>query len=297
MEDATATFGRLQPRLLGVAYRMLGSMAEAEDVVQDVWLRWHDTDTRRVDNAEAWLVASTTRRAIDRLRLARAHREQYVGIWLPEPVLTDSEQAPSPEQVEEAASDLSIAFLTVLERLAPDARAAFLMHEVFEADYAQIAQVVGKSEAACRQIVHRAKAQLRDERPRYHVPEDVHRRLMQRFLDAVASGDFSAMKALMSESAVLVGDGGGFVTSFPRPMVGGDRVAALLYAARLRFKQDLRHELAIINGHLGLLRYVRDELESVQSFQTDGEHIVNVYVQRNPEKLRLISAHHVLRLQ
>ena len=298
MDDATATFGRLQPRLRGVAYRLLGSLAEAEDVVQDVWLRWHDTDTRHVDNAEAWLVASTTRRAIDRLRLARTHREQYVGIWLPEPVLMDDEGAPStPEQLEEAASDLSIAFLTVLERLAPDARAAFLMHEVFEADYAQIAEVVGKSQAACRQIVHRAKVQLREDRPRYHVPDDVHRRLMRRFLEALSQGDFSGMKALMAESAVLVGDGGGFVTSFPKPMVGGDRIAALLYAARLRFKQDLRHELAIINGRTGLLRYVRGELESVQSFETDGERIVNVYVQRNPEKLRLVSAHHVQRLQ
>ncbi|WP_396614885.1 RNA polymerase sigma-70 factor [Lysobacter soli] len=298
MDDATATFGRLQPRLLGVAYRMLGSMAEAEDVVQDVWLRWHDTETGRVDNAEAWLVASTTRRAIDKLRLARTHREHYVGIWLPEPVLTDFDGAsPTPEQVEEAASDLSIAFLTVLERLAPDARAAFLLHEVFDADYAQIAEVVGKSEAACRQIVHRAKAQLRDERPRYHVPDDVHRRLMQRFLDAVASGDFSGMKALMAESAVLVGDGGGVVTSFPKPMVGGDRIAALLYAARLRFKEGLRHELALVNGRMGLLRYIQGELESVMSFETDGERIVNVFVQRNPEKLRLVSAHHVLRLQ
>jgi len=298
MDDTTATFGRLQPRLLGVAYRMLGSLSEAEDVVQDVWLRWHDADTGRIDNAEAWLVASTTRRAIDRLRMARTHREHYVGIWLPEPVLTDPGHAPStPEEVEEAASDLSIAFLTVLERLAPDARAAFLLHEVFDADYGRIAEVLGKSEAACRQIVHRAKVQLREERPRYHVPEDVHRRLMQRFLDALASGDFSGMKALMAESAVLVGDGGGIVTSFPKPMVGGDRIAALLYAARLRFRQDLRNELAIINGRMGLLRYVRGELESVQSFETDGERIVNVYVQRNPEKLRLVSAHQVQRLQ
>lgn len=295
MDDATATFGRLQPRMLGVAYRMLGSMAEAEDVVQDVWLRWHNTDPQDVDNAEAWLTAATTRRAIDRLRLARNDREQYVGIWLPEPVLTDAETA-TPEQVQEASSDLSIAFLTVLERLAPDARAAFLLHEVFEADYAQIAQILGKSEAACRQIVHRAKEQLREERPRYVVSNEAHQRLMRRFLAALSTGDLEGMKALMSESTVMVGDGGGIVTALPEPMVGGDRIAALLYAASLR-SQDIRVEAATINGSLAILRYIHDELESVQSYETDGERIVNVYIQRNPEKLRRVSEHLVTPLQ
>lgn len=295
MDDATAIFEGLHPRMLGVAYRMLGSLSEAEDIVQDVWLRWHDTDLSRVDNAEAWLIAATTRRAIDRLRLARTDREQYVGIWLPEPVLTDGPA--TPEEVQEASSDLSIAFLTVLERLAPDARAAFLLHEVFEADYAEIARILDKSEAACRQIVHRAKAQLREERPRYSVSGEVHQRLLRQFRDALASGDLAAMKAMLSESAVLLGDGGGIVTSLPTPMVGGERIAALLYAANLRFSQDMRVEAAMVNGELALLRYVHDELESVQSFETDGERIVRVYVQRNPEKLRRVSQHHVESLQ
>jgi RNA polymerase sigma-70 factor (ECF subfamily) len=274
---------------------MLGSLSEAEDIVQDVWLRWHDTDRERVKNPEAWLIATTTRRAIDRLRLARTDREQYVGIWLPEPVLTDGPA--TPEEVQEASSDLSIAFLTVLERLAPDARAAFLLHEVFDADYAEIAQILGKSEAACRQIVHRAKAQLREERPRYSVPGEVHQRLLRSFRDALASGDLDGMKNLLSESAVLLGDGGGIVTSLPTPMVGGDRIAALLYAANLRFSQDMRVEAAMVNGEMALLRYVHDELESVQSFETDGERIVRVYVQRNPEKLRRVSQRQVESLQ
>jgi RNA polymerase sigma-70 factor (ECF subfamily) len=297
MEDANATFGRVQPKMLGVAYRMLGSLAEAEDVVQDVWLRWHDADVKQVDNPEAWLVAATTRRAIDRLRLARNDREQYVGIWLPEPVLTGNADDPAtPEQVQEAASDLSIAFLTVLERLSPEARAAFLLHEVFEAGYAEIAGILGKSEAATRQIVHRAKNQLREERPRYAVSDRAHRRLMREFLDALARGDLEGMKALMAESATLVGDGGGIVTSFPEPMVGGDRIAALLYAATLRYRQDLRVEPALINGRLGLLRHVGGELESAQSFDTDGERIVRVYVQLNPDKLRSLAQGHVAAL-
>jgi RNA polymerase sigma-70 factor (ECF subfamily) len=299
VEDSGIIFNRLQPRMLGTAYRMLGSLAEAEDVVQDVWARWHDTDTDSVDNAEAWLVATTTRRAIDRLRQARTEREKYAGIWLPEPVLTDGPA--TPEELHEASSDLSIAFLTVLERLAPEARAAFLLREVLDVDYDEIAGILGKTEAACRQIVHRAKSQVRDERARFAVSEDAHRSLMHRFFAALSSGNFAAMKSMFAESAVLVGDGGGIVTAFPKPMVGGSRVAQLLYAATLGAKRDpamdLRVELAMINGRFGVLRYMHGRLESAQSYDTDGERIVGVYVQRNPEKLRRIAAREVFALR
>jgi RNA polymerase sigma-70 factor (ECF subfamily) len=296
MEDATDLFSRLQPRLLGVAYRMLGSMAEAEDVVQDVWLRWHDADKATIENAEAWLIATTTRRVIDRLRSAHVQREHYVGMWLPEPILTEEGPA-TPEQVNEVSSDLSIAFLTVLERLAPDARAAFLLHDVFDADYAEIARTLGKSEAACRQIVSRARNQLREDRKRYFVTQEDHQRLMQRFVDALSRGDLHGVKDMMAESAVLVGDGGGIVTTFPEPMVGGDRIAQLLYAPTLRPENDVHFELVQINGNAGVLRYVRGELESAQSYVTDGEHVLRIYVQRNPEKLRLIKAHQTMSLQ
>lgn len=291
MEDPTDLFTRLRPRLLGVAYRMLGSLAEAEDVVQDVWLRWHGTDPADVDNAEAWLVATTTHRAIDALRLARRAREQYVGIWLPEPVLTD--EPATPEYVQEAASDLSLAFLNVLERLSPEARAAFLLHDVFDLDYAQIARLLGKREAACRQIVHRARLQLRQARPKYQVTAEVHQRLLRRFAEALASGDFHDLKTLMAESAVLVGDGGGIVESFPRPLVGGERIAQLLYAPLLRRQAALRLVPAMFNGQLGLLRYFGDTLESAMALETDGEHIVQILVQRNPRKLHRVAEREV----
>ncbi|HJT97321.1 MAG TPA: RNA polymerase sigma-70 factor, partial [Rhodanobacteraceae bacterium] len=284
--DAIEIFSRLQPRMLGTAYRMLGSLADAEDVVQDVWTRWHGADTGEVDNPEAWLVATTTRRAIDRLRQARMEREKYVGIWLPEPVLTEGPV--TPEELEEASSDLSMAFLIVLERLAPEARAAFLLHEVLDADYDEIARILDKSGAACRQIVHRAKSQLRDERARYAVSADAHRRLMSRFVEAVSSGNFAAMKSMIAESAELRGDGGGIVRSFPKPMCGGARIAQLLYAPSLRVSIGMRVELVSMNGRAGILRYLGGELESAQSYETDGKRIVGVYVQRNPEKLRRI---------
>jgi RNA polymerase sigma-70 factor (ECF subfamily) len=290
VEDALQIFSRLQPRMLGTAYRMLGSLAEAEDVVQDVWTRWHDADTENVDNAEAWLVATTTRRAIDRLRQARAEREKYVGIWLPEPVLTDEDPV-TPEALHEASNDLSVAFLIVLERLAPEARAAFLLHEVLDVDYDEIARILDKSEAACRQIVHRAKAQLRDERTRYAVSREAHERLMRRFVDAVATGNYPAIRMMVAESAELRSDGGGVVRSIPKPLVGGVRIAQLLWAPSLRESIGMRVELVTLNGRAGILRYIRGKLESAQFYETDGERVLRVYFQRNPDKLRRIAAH------
>jgi RNA polymerase sigma-70 factor (ECF subfamily) len=291
MNDATATFTALRTRLYGIAYRMLGSVAESEDVVQDVWISWNGADPAAIDNAEAWLVATTTRRSIDRLRAARSRREHYTGIWLPEPMLTDDNA--SPEALQELSSNVSIAFLVLLERLSPEARAAFLLREVFDTDYPEIARTIGKTEAACRQLVHRAKEQLRDERPRHVVPPEAHRNLMRRFATALSTGNFQAIRSMLAADAMLMGDGGGKVTSFPKPMVGGQRIAQLFYAANLRFKYGLQLRLAMINGEVALLRYLNGALESVQTYVTDGETISQIHVQRNPDKLeRILKALH-----
>lgn len=291
MHDATDIVTRLQPRLHGIAYRMLGSVADAEDVVQDVWLRWHDTEQSAVDNPEAWLVATTTRRAIDRLRSARAAREHYVGIWLPEPILTGSvpTDAPAtPEQTHARYGDLSVALLALLERLSPEARAAFLLRDVFDVDYPDIAAALGKNEAACRQIVFRARAQLQDDRPRYRVDADAHRRLLERFVAAMTGGDLDGMKALLAGTSRLLGDGGGIVPSMPEPLVGADRIARLFFARTLRNSESLRVEIVPLNGGWGLLRYFDGVLESAQAYESDGERIHRVYVQRNPHKLARI---------
>ena len=288
MEDATGIFDRLRPRLQGIAYRMLGSTAEAEEVVQDAWLRWHDADQAAITNTEAWLVAIATRIAIDRLRAAKVRREHYVGFWLPEPQLAVSPR--SPEHVLEHADDLSMAFLTLLERLSPEARAAFLMREIFDADYAELAQTIGKSEAACRQLVSRAKAQLRDARPRYTVAPEAHLRVMRQFAEALSQGDFKALKSMLAEEAELIGDGGGKVPSFGKPLRGGQRIAQLFFATSLRFKALVGIELAVINGQWGVLRFIDGVLESAQAYETDGERIVRIHVQRNPDKLVRIAA-------
>ncbi|MFM0511018.1 RNA polymerase sigma-70 factor [Paraburkholderia sp. RL17-373-BIF-A] len=288
-EDARA-FNGLRPRLQKIAYRMLGSVAEAEDIVQDVWLRWHATAREAIDNAEAWLVSVTTRMSIDRLRAAKIQREHYAGIWLPEPQMTDFPA--TPEEATERADDVSMAFLALLERLTPEARAAFLLREVFDADYDEVAQAIGKTEAACRQLVSRAKTQLRDDRPRYVVPRETHLRLLGTFAQALQRGDFHAINALLAEDATLIGDGGGKVQSFPKPMAGGRRIAQLFYASSRRYGDELSVKLVVLNGQWALLRFIEGKLESAQSFETDGERIVRIHVQRNPDKLSRIAAAH-----
>ncbi|HEY3597657.1 MAG TPA: RNA polymerase sigma-70 factor [Paraburkholderia sp.] len=288
MDDDVHAFSLLRKRLQQIAYRMLGSVAEAEDVVQDVWLRWHAAAREGIDNAEAWLVSVTTRLSIDRLRAAKIQRDHYTGIWLPEPQMT--EPPATPEQVRERADDVSVAFLMTLERLTPEARAAFLLREVFDADYHEVAEAIGKTEAACRQLVSRAKAQLRDERARFAVSRETHLHLLQIFAHALERGDFAAINALLAEDAVLLGDGGGQVPSFAQPMVGGRRIAQLLFAASRRYGSELRIELAELNGQWALLRFIEGKLESAQSFETDGERIVRIHVQRNPDKLVRIAA-------
>ncbi|MET1533785.1 RNA polymerase sigma-70 factor [Burkholderia cenocepacia] len=289
MSDDAQIFHTLRPRLQKIAYRMLGSIADAEDIVQDVWLRWHDAARDGIENAEAWLVAVTTRTSIDRLRAAKIRREHYTGIWLPEPELGESPA--TPEEMTERANDVSVAYLLLLERLTPEARAAFLLREVFDADYDEIADAIGKSEAACRQLVSRAKAQLRDDdRPRHIVPRETHRQLLQTFSHALAQGDFPSIQALLAEDAMLIGDGGGKVQSFPKPMVGGRRIAQLFYATWLRCGSGVEMRPVVLNGEWAMLRIIAGQLESAMAFETDGTRIVRILVQRNPDKLARIAA-------
>lgn len=287
MDDATLTFDSHRRRLQGIAYRMLGSVAEAEEVVQDAWLRWHEADKAGFDSAEAWLVTVVTRLSIDRLRAAKVQREHYIGAWMPEPTLTDAPD--TPEQLLERADNVSVAFLAVLERLTPEARAAFLLREVFDADYEEVARTLGKSEAACRQLVHRAKAQVLEARPRFQVSRETHQRLLRAFADAAARGSLQDLKALMAEDVELIGDGGGKVQSFSKVLRGSQRLAQLYFALWRRLGAAVRMKLVEINGEPGLLRFVDGQLESAQTFEIEGERIVRIRAQRNPDKLARIA--------
>ena len=281
---ADAVFAALRPRLFSIAYRMLGTRADAEDVLQDAWLRWHGSDRDALRSAEAWLVTVVTRLSIDRLRVAKLEREHYVGWWLPEPLVEAIDER-TPEAAAELAGELSVAVMWVLERLAPEERAAFLLRQVFDRDYDEIAALLDKSQAACRQLVHRAAERVRQERPRFEVPKEAHRRLLDQFVRAARSGERSAMKALLADDVEIVGDGGGKVPSFGKVLRGADRIANLYWAVHLRLGAQVAYRIAEINGEPGLLRYVDGRLESAQAFVTDGERIVSIYAVRNPDKL------------
>ncbi|RXZ38524.1 RNA polymerase sigma-70 factor [Oxalobacteraceae bacterium CAVE-383] len=284
--DRPDIFAALRPRLFAIAYRMLGTRADAEDVVQDAWLRWHGAAQDGLASAEAWLVTVATRLAIDRLRTRKSEREAYIGWWLPEPLVELDER--TPESAAELASDVSVAFMWVLERLAPEERAAFLLRQVFDQDYADIASMLEKSEAACRQLVHRAQQRVQQEQPRFDVPKDTHRALLGKFMQAAAAGDRAAMKAMMSDQVQLVADGGGKVNSYLHILHGAGRVAGSFWSLEHEFPGKVVYRPAFINGEAGLLRYVDGKLESAQSFIVDDGRIVAVFIMRNPDKLASI---------
>ncbi|WBS00718.1 RNA polymerase sigma factor SigJ [Pseudoduganella sp. SL102] len=289
MNDHTvAQFDALRPRLFALAYRMLGIRADAEDVVQDAWLRWAASSHDAVQSAEAWLVTVATRLSIDRLRSRKAEREAYVGWWLPEPLVELDEH--TPETAAELASEVSVAMLWVLERLAPEERAAFLMRQVFDQDYADIAATLGKSEAACRQLVSRAQARVQQETPRFTVPEDVHRDLLARFMQAAAGADREAMKTFLAGDVRLVSDGGGKVPSFGKILVGAARIAGVYWSVEHANPGKVTYRMARVNGEPGIVRYVGGIVESAQAFIIEGDRIVAIYAIRNPDKLAGIAA-------
>ena len=282
-ETPTTTFESFRGRLFGLAYRMLGSRAEAEDLVQEAYLRWHQADHPRIENPEAWLVAITSRLAIDRLRRLKTEREAYVGPWLPEPLV--GHEAPPDRQLD-LADDLSMAFLTLLETLAPDERAAFLLHDVFDVGYPQIARVLDRSEAACRQVVHRARTRVRGEQRRFDTTDTAKTALLQTFMAALEARDESRLLRLFAPDAIWTADGGGRVSAAPHPIVGAERIAHLVINIREKFWADDRTiDVETVNGEPGIVIRDAGRLTATLSIATDGERILGVFAVINPDKL------------
>ena len=270
-------------RLLGLAYRMLGSRSDAEDVVQDAYLRF--AGAQGVHNPEAFLVTIVTRLCLDRLKSAKAQREIYVGPWLPEPVF-DAEGL-SADAATELADDLSFALLLALDRLSPMERAAFLLHDVFDTPFSEIAAMLDRTEASCRQLASRARRAVRDNRPAPVATPDSHARLLQAFSDAVASGDVRQLAELLREDAVAITDGGGRKFAARNPIIGADKVARFFIGlAGKTAGHDVRIAPAVINGAVGALLYLDGELDLTLSMAIDGEKIAAIYIVRNPDKLR-----------
>ncbi|SFC72719.1 RNA polymerase sigma factor SigJ [Streptomyces aidingensis] len=284
--SASDLYGELRPRAFAIAYRMLGSVGEAEDVVQEAFLRLHQTLQRDepIASPRAYVATLVTRLAIDQLRSARVRRERYVGEWLPEPLVT----GPSPAEEAETADSLSLAFLVLLESLTPRQRAAFLLREVFEYPYPEVAGIVGTDVDGARHLVARARGQLREGRPRYHASRRQREELARRFCAAAGQGDLAALEALLAQDVALHGDGGGRVPAVGRPVSGRERVAKILRAGMavlVRGGGFLRP--AEVNGGPGVLAFdEQHRLVGVTALGMAGSEVRTIHSVVNPDKLR-----------
>lgn len=297
--NPAASFEPYRRRLLGLAYRMLGSMADAEDAVQETYLRWHSADRGKVNDPRAFLMTTTARICLDMLTSARARREEYVGPWLPEPVL-DTE-ALAPDSRTELAEDLSIALLLTLDRLSPLERAAFLLHDVFDFSFTEVAAALARSEAACRQLAARARARVREARPRGAIAPPVlpggvdakHEQLMSTFVAAARSGDLRGLTQLLSSDVRAVSDGGGKVAAALNVIEGSDHVARFLVGAvRKGWREDFSLRFVAINGLPGIILDAPSGPVQTTAFEIEGGVIRALYVVRNPDKLRHLAALH-----
>lgn len=293
--DPLAAFERERGRLFGIAYRMLSSVSEAEDILQDAWIRWHAVNHAaghaEVESPAGFLVRMVTRLCIDTLGAARNRLTDYVGPWLPEmivqPLGTDPaiDPAAGPIKSIEQADDLSVAFLLLLERLGPVERAVFLLRESFDFSYREIAEIVGKTEAACRQIERRARRRLESEgRPSPPDPE-THDRLLMSFLRASREGDLDGMVSLLARDAVLYSDGGGKAHAAGIPVAGAEKIAKFLTGLGRKAQGVWEVRPALVNGRLGAVTYFEGRLVNVLSLRVEGGEIRNIFIQVNPDKL------------
>jgi RNA polymerase sigma-70 factor (TIGR02957 family) len=282
MDPATEAFVAHRNLLFTVAYEMLGSAADAEDVLQETWLRWVGVDLDTVRDRRAYLVRITTRQALTRLRTLRRRKESYIGPWLPEPLLT----APDVAEDVELADSVSMAMLLVLETLTPTERAVFVLHDVFDLQYDEIAQALDKSPATVRQIAHRARVHVAARRPREVVSAAETRTAIEAFQRAVETGELQHLLDILAPDVVFLGDGGGVVQAVPKPILGADRVARLLAAGLARVAATMSLHPAQVNGYPALILRLNGEIDTVLALRVDNSLITGLYAVRNPEKLR-----------
>lgn len=286
--DAAGAFEAERPRLTRLAYRMLGERGAAEDVVQETWLRWAKVDTAEVNSPAAWLTRTASRLAIDALRKAKTRREDYVGPWLPEPVVEPLNTA---DDEDDRAERISLGFLHVLERLSPDERAAFILHDAFDCGYDEIAAALGKTEIACRKLVSRARERVRSGRPRFETDRAQQQRVLTAFMDAAARNDATALKALLTEDAVVYSDGGGKVRAALRPLVGPDDATHVLLSVARKYAGQMTEVTPVeVNGQYGIAMSYKGQLHSLYTADIEIGRIAKLYIVRNPEKLARAAA-------
>jgi RNA polymerase sigma-70 factor (ECF subfamily) len=281
--DPHGVFEPLRPRLLRIAYRMLGSVTDAEDVVQEAFLRWNDFDRAQVREPEAFLRRVVTRLCLDHLKSARRRRETYVGPWLPEPVVE-----------EEQPDDVTLPLLLALERLSPLERAAFLLHDVFGVDFDEIAATLGRTPAACRQLAARARAHVRADRPRFAVPKERGLEIAAAFFTASRHGDLGALRALLADDVTVRADGGGKVAAAMEPIVGIENMMQLHARLAGLWAQSPSRlvRYAFVNGLPGFVTIEEGDVLQTTALEIAGDRVVGVYVVRNPDKLRHVGTVH-----
>jgi RNA polymerase sigma-70 factor, ECF subfamily len=282
-DEKADVFGRNRARLFGIAYRMLGTRADAEDIVQEAYIRWHNADRDEIDTPEAWLTTVATRLSIDRLRKASVQRETYIGPWLPEPLMVD--QSTSPELKAELESDVSQAFMVMLERLSPLERAVFLLHDVFDLAHAEIAKVVAKSETAVRQIVSRARTRVRDSRVRFEADPASRSEMIRKFINASYTGDTQTLMSIFADDIALTSDGGGKVNAAKRVIYGRKRLVNLHTVPIGKFDGRLSAYLVRLNGQPGLVEYADGIPFAATTFSIEDGRITAFYRVMNPDKL------------
>jgi RNA polymerase sigma-70 factor, ECF subfamily len=274
-------FEEHRPGLERLAYRMLGSLADADDVMQDAYLRWTREERAAVRSPRSYLTTLVTRLCIDQRRAIEARKEKYVGPWLPEPVV-------GPADPVEAAEAVSMAVLVVLESLSPVERAAYLLRRVFDYGYDEIGEVLGKNEPACRQLVSRAEERVRERRPRFDADPAEAGRITNQFLAACATGDLGDLVSLLAEDAVLYSDGGGKVPAALAPIFGADRVARFFLGIRNKLPADTRFVPASVNGCPGVVTWIGGQIHSVVTLEVTNGRVANVFIVRNPDKLKRV---------
>ncbi|MDI9884400.1 RNA polymerase sigma-70 factor [Streptomyces sp. HNM0645] len=285
-EPVTEAFLAHRNLLFTVAYEVLGSAADAEDVLQETWLQWAKADRGQVRDQRALLVRITTRQALNRLRTIKRHREAYVGPWLPEPLLT----APDVAEDVELAESVSMALMLVLETLSPTERAVFVLREVFDVGYDEIAAAVDRSPAAVRQIAHRARRHVDSRRPRRVVSSNEGRAVLESFRRAVETGDPQALLEVLAPQVVLISDGGGIKHAALRPVTGADRVARMFAGGISRVEGAITTEPTVVNGNPALLVRLDGEIDGVMAVGTEDGRITGLYYVRNPEKLSHVTS-------
>jgi RNA polymerase sigma-70 factor, ECF subfamily len=287
-EQRLEAFLQYRPLLLSIAYRMLGSLADAEDMLQETYLRWQQSADAEIRSVKAFLITVTTRLCINYLQSARVQREQYVGEWLPEPVVSTPESDPSAlPQIDES---LSLAFLMLLERLAPVERAVFLLREVFDYEYADIARIVNQSEVNCRQIFRRARLHLKEMRPRFDASPELKEKLLREFLEATSRGDMAGLLQLFSDDITVHTDGGGKASALMNSIHGRENSARLIVGANKKFRShDAVVKIVQVNGQPGLVAYLHGQAETVLTVDVVDGKIRNLYILRNPEKLQRVA--------